>query len=265
MSGAVQPGSRFNPTKATPSVIETLDFGKVTVMEWSPEFIKVQFHGKKLKGLFILQREEPKSPIWLISRTHIPTPETKEEIFVLLAKDGKPPPYIDIHGMIFRPGNLKNRYYPQTTVKGANLQPLPGRSLCYVDLFHEKEEKFQVGILKEIYWDSNHEWTLIENGEKQKGALMHKSVIVDPYTISQILSEDENALTQVSAEVMFEGGDTLNDPVTNMEIYGMAMTFRPACKECELNKVCSETECVHIKSKVPKLLKEQENVGEKLK
>lgn len=66
------PGTAGNPTKATPAWVELIDSGKANVLEWSDQFIKVQFEGKKLKGLWTIQREGPQEPIWTFGRSEMP-------------------------------------------------------------------------------------------------------------------------------------------------------------------------------------------------
>lgn len=56
LTGTVAPGHYLNPTKETPSNIEALDRGKAEVLSISDDLIKVRFKGPKLKGLFVVKR-----------------------------------------------------------------------------------------------------------------------------------------------------------------------------------------------------------------
>jgi hypothetical protein len=56
LSGAIPPGHYLNPTKQTPSFIEVLDSGKAKVLALSDDLVKIQFDGRKLKGVYTLKR-----------------------------------------------------------------------------------------------------------------------------------------------------------------------------------------------------------------
>lgn len=72
----LKPGTSLNPTKNTPAYIEKLDGGKCIVFEDTKQFKKVEFKGKKLKGLWIFKPEAEDSKIWVMNRSKLP--ETKK-------------------------------------------------------------------------------------------------------------------------------------------------------------------------------------------
>jgi len=59
----------LNPTLDTPAYISMLEHGEVLLLEDSVNLKKLQFLGGKLKGVWLLQREEPGSKFWLMRRT----------------------------------------------------------------------------------------------------------------------------------------------------------------------------------------------------
>ena len=69
--GEVPAGSALNPTKKTPSSIEVLDRGSVELLEDSPEFKKLLFSGKKLKGAWTVRKRKG-STLWSMSRSQGP-------------------------------------------------------------------------------------------------------------------------------------------------------------------------------------------------
>jgi len=72
-SGDAKPGEKgynsWNPTKDTPAWVEMVDRGEVEVLDRNPNLLKVQFRGGKLKGTWLMTREEPGSKFWHIRRT----------------------------------------------------------------------------------------------------------------------------------------------------------------------------------------------------
>ncbi|MHA1226259.1 MAG: ATP-dependent DNA ligase [Candidatus Hodarchaeales archaeon] len=63
-----------NPTKATSSYIKIIDKGKAVVYEDSDSFKKFEFKGEKLKGLWVLERENT-SNFWVFKETKLPRPK----------------------------------------------------------------------------------------------------------------------------------------------------------------------------------------------
>jgi len=59
---------RGNPTKNTPAWLELLDKGEVLIAEEGRAFYRLGFFGKKLKGVWLIQQEEPESPFWTMQR-----------------------------------------------------------------------------------------------------------------------------------------------------------------------------------------------------
>jgi len=69
IEGEVEPTTPLNPTKETPSFVERLDSGSVTVLEDGDVFKKFEFRGNKLKGLWTAQRSSPQDAIWRFERS----------------------------------------------------------------------------------------------------------------------------------------------------------------------------------------------------
>jgi len=65
----VDPGTRLNPTKNTPSFIEVVASGSLTFLEDSREFKKFRIRSGPMRGLWILFKERPDINIWTLSRT----------------------------------------------------------------------------------------------------------------------------------------------------------------------------------------------------
>lgn len=73
--GEVPPGTKLNPTKATPSEIEVLDQGKATVLI-EDEVRKFILKGKHLKGVWFAFQQEG-SNLWSIQKSEPPKPKEK--------------------------------------------------------------------------------------------------------------------------------------------------------------------------------------------
>ena len=65
--GDQPPGSKLNPTKATPSHIEVLDSGSASILI-EGKTLKIVLKGKKLKGVWIASQQE-NSDMWSISKS----------------------------------------------------------------------------------------------------------------------------------------------------------------------------------------------------
>lgn len=63
--GYVKPGTKLNPTKATPSFIKVLDKGEAIMLIDSLDLKKIQFKGAKMKGTFLFKNIES---YWEIKR-----------------------------------------------------------------------------------------------------------------------------------------------------------------------------------------------------
>jgi len=75
--GELPPGSKLNPTKATPSKIELLDKGKATLLS-EGSFKKFILKGKKMKGTFVaFPQEDGKSNMWTMQKSEVPEFEEK--------------------------------------------------------------------------------------------------------------------------------------------------------------------------------------------
>jgi len=72
--GYIPPSQPGNPTKDTPAWIKIIDSGDVTVYQWSETFAKIEFRGKKLKGLYTLTRESPEINLWTLEKSELPSP-----------------------------------------------------------------------------------------------------------------------------------------------------------------------------------------------
>ena len=71
-------GTPLNETKETPAFIWALDRGDAIVLENTDIFKKIQFKGKKLKGVWAFIREDPKAKMWRMEYSAVPEP--KKEI-----------------------------------------------------------------------------------------------------------------------------------------------------------------------------------------
>ena len=65
----VPPHTDLNPTKATPSWVRILDEGEYEIIDEEPLFRKIRFDGQLLQGLWIMEREDPRTEIWVFRRT----------------------------------------------------------------------------------------------------------------------------------------------------------------------------------------------------
>lgn len=68
----IKPGEPGNPTKNTPAWIEMTDRGRALILESNESFVKANFRGKSLKGLFVFARQEPGSTAWNFEKSELP-------------------------------------------------------------------------------------------------------------------------------------------------------------------------------------------------
>ncbi|MEN3054122.1 MAG: XkdF-like putative serine protease domain-containing protein [Candidatus Methanosuratincola petrocarbonis] len=71
----VLPGTTLNPTKETPSRLELLDAGQMKITDQGPGFLKLDFQGKHLKGVWMLYEEEPGAGIFGFQKVRGPKVE----------------------------------------------------------------------------------------------------------------------------------------------------------------------------------------------
>jgi len=77
-SGKAKPGEKgwnpYNPTKDTDAWITALDWGKVTIIDEDIGYKKVEFQGKKIKGIWVLRAEDPNEPegFWIVEYSKAP-------------------------------------------------------------------------------------------------------------------------------------------------------------------------------------------------
>lgn len=258
--GSIKPGTPFlNPTKATPCTIERLEYqAPISISIFSENLIKMKINGKKLKGLFLLKREEPKSNIWTFERTQL-KPETIRAHESLTVSDGEGNPFAELtsvseipnddgtsflllEGMALRPGIIKGRTFLADTLRTATLRPKPGFNLCYINYRHHKEEIARVGVLFDIFWNENKEWLCKLDKKVHKGALMFRGLVSDKDAIQDIL---ERKGYLVSSEISWEQDPNVESNKTDLILTGMALLEDPACPECRTEKVCPEhKECI---------------------
>ena len=67
----------LNPTKATPSWIRMIDRGTVEVIDKQPLFMKLRFDGDYMRGLWIMEREDPRTELWTLRQTESVHPSQK--------------------------------------------------------------------------------------------------------------------------------------------------------------------------------------------
>ncbi len=101
--GTYKPESEINPNKSIPAKIEVLDKGTADVIEEKTEVIQIKFNGKKLKGKWILRRDDPKASLWEMEKsdselerkeTEFLTPHQIDKIRILTFHEPTPRPKI---------------------------------------------------------------------------------------------------------------------------------------------------------------------------
>jgi len=75
----LEPGTDANPSKDTAAQAEVIDSGSVTVVQDSPELVKLKLGGEKLKGLFVLKAEAGVGGLWQWEKSQ-PAPTAKEKV-----------------------------------------------------------------------------------------------------------------------------------------------------------------------------------------
>lgn len=66
--GTYSPGSIINPNKKIDAKIENLDSGNVDVIEQKQGIIQLIFHGEKLKGRWLLRKDDPRESLWEMTK-----------------------------------------------------------------------------------------------------------------------------------------------------------------------------------------------------
>lgn len=64
----IKPGSPGNPTRSTPSYVNRIDSGTITILEECEHRKRFEINGGKLRGIYILEREDVKRNKWTFSR-----------------------------------------------------------------------------------------------------------------------------------------------------------------------------------------------------
>ena len=85
----LKPGTPANPTKDTPAFMELTDEGSLEFLEVSQTFKKAVFHGKVLKGAYVLARESASTEFWEFQRSAGPQLSKRAEYPVYLVKADK--------------------------------------------------------------------------------------------------------------------------------------------------------------------------------
>ena len=239
-SGAIKPGHPLNQTKETPSDIDILDEGMAEITDIKPDFMKVRVKGKKFSGLFSMVQEKGTN-IWTVSRESYEKMDNSLQYqdFQItkrtLRQDGR----MEVEGLLFTPGTFKGKTYKYDVVKNAVLEPIHrGTNLAYINLFHHRDEISRIGILTDIWWDSEFEWFCNKDKKKMKGALMFRGIISDKESFDTILKD---GTYQVSAEVAFDV-DASENPRW-MAICGMAVCHTPAVVSAQILKACVSGNC----------------------
>lgn len=237
-SGHLPPSSKFNPKKKISSTLSRTAQGEVVIFNWDATFKKIKFKGQ-LTGMFTLQRERPKSNIWLMKRTQT-APKTVMEIFSSFEEDG----FRWVEGMLFHAGMIKGLPFEKKVLRKAVLIPKKGHSLCYANWYHLGfTEEARTGLLTKIWWDENHKWRNKETDDWEKGAVLFRSIVTDPKAVKKI---DDCDVLSVSPEITYDEVGTPhsdNWSITAVYFHGYAHTTAPACKECAIFKSCDNKSC----------------------
>jgi len=65
---SLAPGTKWNPTKATPAWIKTLDRGNVTIQESRDTFVKCEFKGRQMQGTYLISRATVHENMWTVEK-----------------------------------------------------------------------------------------------------------------------------------------------------------------------------------------------------
>jgi len=82
-----EPGTLLNPTKKTPSRVELVDEGTVSVLEQEPNLLRLKLEGKQLSGYYLILWETESSPIMVLRRSDTPAATKKATPFVPVGKN----------------------------------------------------------------------------------------------------------------------------------------------------------------------------------
>ncbi len=64
----IPPGKPGNPSKDTPAYVEAIAHGKAVVLVSNPMVVKIQFLDGDMKGVWLAEREDAHSDVWVLRR-----------------------------------------------------------------------------------------------------------------------------------------------------------------------------------------------------
>ncbi len=153
-------GTDLNPTLDTTCYVEPVDTGEINVLEDKPEFIKADFSGNKMKGLYIIVKEE-NSDIWTISKSELP--KTFSSIYLKSSKEKQivyycvaQPEVVDDQGQKWSADELEDAAHLYTA--GSRL----------IDVEHDFKPRGKFQIVES--WILKDDWKLPDGRKIKKGS-----------------------------------------------------------------------------------------------
>lgn len=227
----LEPGTPGNPTKSTPAWIKQIDGGNCTIFEWSDTFVKVKFDGKKLKGLYVIKRENSKEPIWNMLKSELP--QTVMQTYMVPLQWSRVKEGLKFVGKALRPGTFigldRKKIKYTGPVISRDFSTLKGRP---VKISHQEHFTTVSGYIR---------GTAVK---KEEGYL--EGIIWDEDTIRRVDSGELDGLSlELSVNVFYDAEEECFEA---RSFAGNAVMLCPswtaACKDCTLVK----TEHVRLQS-----------------
>jgi len=199
--GEIKPGEPGNPTKKTPTFIEIIDKGTVTILEDSDQFKKYSFKGKKLKGLYVFKLEKGTKNIWVFEKSKLPQTLTMSLQMCSLGENV-------YEGTALTYGVWNQYYFPPSVIMDRP-ERLIGLPIVY------EHTNNVVGKILDV--------NVIENDLKIK-------FCIDDYSTNKEIKEGILKGLSIDADVNI---DFVKNLILEIKKYNnVAVTKNPACKEC---------------------------------
>ena len=64
----IKAGEQGNPNKSIDAHIEALDYGEVSIINHTEQFMSIELHGKHIKGYYTLKQTDPNSNLWVLNK-----------------------------------------------------------------------------------------------------------------------------------------------------------------------------------------------------
>jgi len=232
-TGDIPAGHPASLTKRLVSHFDTSDSGSIQVIADSNTFVRAKLGGKKLKGLYVFMKEEPKGDIWIFQKSELPRPKKEmllgsADVLHLAAPDISTKLVGDllfISGAAIKPGEVigmdgKPAYF---TAEGIR-RFWPSMHKQPIVAMHGDLKGDVIGFVNKLHFDAEKGWGIIDQG-----------IVWHPVGIKLIL---EKKLPDFSIEVIPEtiwDAEHKHDRVVGGRCIGLGAVPKGACATCNID------------------------------